>query len=285
MENIYVVTDSTADIHKELVEALDIKVVPLKVHFQNETYLDGETITAESFYQKLNESEELPTTSQPSPIDFVDTYAELDGGNNAKILSIHISSALSGTYQSAALAKSMVEEKGINVTVIDSKKASYAIGIIVVSVAKAIQNGASFEEAVQLTHELIERTQVYFLVDTLTYLQKGGRIGRASSLIGSLLNIKPILSLNEEGEVYPVDKVRGRNKAFARALELLNEHVKGKSVIVGISHAADIETAKSFEQKLKETFDIQDFVLTEIGPVVGTHVGPGTIAIMMHTVK
>jgi len=284
MENVYVVTDSTADIPKELAESLGITVIPLKVHFQEETYLDGITIHADEFYQKLSQTEQLPTTSQPSPIDFVDMYKKLADGKDAKILSIHISSALSGTYQSAALAKTMVEEEGIEVQVIDSKKASYAIGIIVVGVAKAVQGGASYEEAVRLAQELAEKTQVYFMVDTLTYLHKGGRIGKASSLFGSLLNIKPILSLNDNGEVYPVEKVRGRNKANAKVLDFLLDYAKGKKVVAGISHAASREQAESFEQKLKEHFDIEEFVMTEIGPVIGTHVGPGTLAIMIYTI-
>lgn len=285
MENVYVVTDSTADIPKELVESLGITVVPLKVHFQEETYLDGVTISADEFYKKLQDTDQLPTTSQPSPIDFVDVYKELAKGSKARIISIHLSAALSGTVQSALLAKSMVEEEdGIEVCVIDSKKASYAIGIIVISVAKALKEGKSFEEAVQFAEELVNKTQVYFLVDTLTYLQKGGRIGKAASLFGSLLNIKPILSLNEEGEVYPVDKVRGRNKAYSKVLSLLKENNSGKKVIAGISHAVSLEEAKNFREILNENFDIEEFVLTEIGPVIGTHVGPGTLAIMMYSV-
>ncbi len=212
MESIYVVTDSTADIPKDLAKTLGITVVPLKVHMLKETYLDGETITPEQFYEQLKISGELPTTSQPSPMDFVDIYKNLANGKPAKIVSIHLSAALSGTVQSALLAKTMVEELGIDVHVFDSKKASYSIGIIVVGVAKAIQEGKTFDEVIEIANDLIERTQVYFMVDTLTYLQKGGRIGRAASLFGTLLNIKPILSLNDQGEVYAVDKVRGSKR-------------------------------------------------------------------------
>lgn len=284
MDNIYVVTDSTADIPKDLVETLGVKVVPLKVHFQEQTYLDGETIGAEEFYGKLQNTDELPTTSQPSPLDFAETYKKLANGGKAQIISIHLSSALSGTVQSAMLAKTMVEEEGIEVTVIDTKKASYSIGIIVVGVVKAIKNGMSYEDAIDYANQLVAKTEVYFLVDTLTYLHKGGRIGKAASLFGSLLNIKPILSLNESGEVFPVDKVRGRNKAVKKVIEYLVEQAKNKKVVAGISHAANLEGAKNFEQILKEKIDIQEFVLTDIGPVIGAHVGPGTIAVMMYTV-
>ena len=282
MEKIYIVTDSTADIPKNLAESLGITVVPLKVHFKDETYLDGVTISAEQFYEKLNESEDLPTTSQPSPVDFVDTYKQLvKDDKDAKIVSIHLSSAVSGTCQSAYLAQSMVAEEGIEVNVIDSKKASYSIGIIVVEVAEAIKNGKSYNEVVELANQLVESTQIYFLVDTLTYLHKGGRIGKAASLFGSLLNIKPILSLNENGEVYPVDKVRGRSKAADKVIELFENYAKNKKVKAGISHAVNLEDAKKYEQLIKDKFNVQDFVLTEIGPVIGTHVGPGALAITM----
>ncbi len=284
MDKIYVVTDSTADIPKDFADSLDIVVVPLKVHLGDETYLDGETITAEDFYNKLEQSEELPTTSQPSPLDFVEVYKKLAADDNAKIISIHLSSALSGTVQSALLAKSMVEEEGIEVAVIDSKKASYSIGIIVVGVVQAVREGKSYEECVQLANHFVEDTQVYFLVESLLYLHKGGRIGKASHLFGSLLNIKPILSLNDQGEVYPIDKVRGSSKAVVKIFDYFKEYAKDEKLRVGISHAANPDEAKKIEEKLKENFNIQEFIMTDIGPVIGTHVGPGTIAIMMHKI-
>lgn len=284
MEKVYIVTDSTADVPKDIVKSLDIVVVPLKVHINDKTYLDGENITAEEFYRILEHTEELPTTSQPSPLDFVEVYKKLAAQENAKIISIHLSSALSGTVQSALLAKTMVEEEGIEVTVIDSKKASYAIGIIVVGVAQALKEGKSYKEAVQLANKLIDETHVYFLVETLLYLHKGGRIGKASHLFGSLLNIKPILSLNNQGEVYPIDKVRGANKALAKIFDYFKEYAKEEKLCVGISHASNLDEAKKIEQKLKENFNIKEFVITDIGPVIGAHVGPGTIAIMMHKI-
>jgi len=285
MEKVYIVTDSTADIPKEVVKSLGIVVIPLKVHLNNETYLDGETITADEFYRKLGDSEELPTTSQPSPVAFMDVYKKLAAQEGAKIISIHLSSALSGTVQSALLAKTMVEEEGIEVTVIDSRKASYSIGIIVVGIAEAIKSGKSYNECVELVNKLVEETQVYFLVETLLYLHKGGRIGKASHLFGSLLNIKPILSLNKQGEVYPIDKVRGSSKALTKIFDYCKEYAKEEKLRAGISHAANLEEAKKIEQKLREEFNIQEFVMTDIGPVIGTHVGPGTIAITMHKIS
>lgn len=281
LAKVFVVTDSTADIPKELQQDLGITVVPLKVHIQDETYLDGETITPLEFYQKLEKVDHLPTTSQPSPLDFVQTYKKLAIDKDDKIISIHLSSALSGTVQSALLAKEMVKEEGIEVSVFDTKKASYSIGIIVVAIAEAIKQGKTFDELISITNDLINKTQVYFMVDTLTYLQKGGRIGKAASLFGSLLNIKPILTLNENGEVYPVDKIRGTNKALQKVIQLFEQYAGDTPVRLGISHAVNESQALKLAEMLKEKLNVKDFVLTEIGPVIGTHVGPGTIAVMV----
>lgn len=214
MAKVQVITDSTADIPKDLVKELGISVVPLKVHLASESYLDGVNISSSEFYSRLKEIDQMPTTSQPSPSDFVEAYREAMENGSTEILSIHLSSAFSGTYQSATLAKSMVEGE-INVTVLDSKTASYAIGTIVVAAAQAAQEGKSMDECVAVARRVMESKEVYFLVDTLDYLQKGGRIGKASAVVGSLLNIKPILSINNDGEVYAVEKVRGKNKATA----------------------------------------------------------------------
>ncbi len=281
MAHVKIVTDSTADIPASLVNDLGITVVPLKVHFGEETYLDGVSIQPDMFYDKLRQAERLPTTSQPSPIDFVNTYQKVtEDSKEMHIISIHLSSALSGTVQSALLAKSMVKDK-LSITVVDSKKASYAIGIIVVAVAEAAKRGESVEYCQKLTERLVNDSCVFFLVDTLTFLQKGGRIGKASALLGSLLNIKPILSLNSQGEVHALDKARGKSKALNRIIELLNQFSKGERVRIGISHADSETEAQEIANQLKQSFQVDEIVITEIGPVVGTHVGPGTIAIAM----
>src|SRR5699024_1960943 len=169
-------------IPKDLVEELGISIVPLKVHLGNESFLDSINITPAEFYQRLQQAEEMPTTSQPSPIDFVEVYREAAKDGETDILSIHLSSSFSGTFQSALLAQSMVEDE-FKVTVIDSKTASFGIGMIVVEVARAAKEGKSLDECVAIAQRMIENHQVYFLVDTLEYLQKGGRIGQASALV------------------------------------------------------------------------------------------------------
>jgi DegV family protein with EDD domain len=284
MSLVRVVTDSTADIPASIVEELGITIVPLKVHFGKDTFLDGVNIQPEEFYKRLEAASELPTTSQPSPIDFLETFKKISQESveeeKVQIISIHLSSALSGTVQSASLAQSMLDTQ-IDVTVLDSKKASYAIGLIVVEVARAAKAGKTKEECIALAKHLIKESVIYFLVDNLAYLQKGGRIGKASALLGGILNIKPILSLDEYGEVFAIDKIRGNKKALFRIIQLLKEFSKEKEVCVGISHAASPSTAQDVLQLISGEFKIKDQVITNIGPVIGTHVGPNTLAIMM----
>lgn len=281
MGRVKVITDSTADIPTALIQELDIGVVPLKVHLGGTTYLDGVNLKPAEFYRLLREASELPTTSQPSPIDFVEAYREAAKQGDAEILSIHLSSALSGTYQSAFLAKSMVENE-IKVTVLDSKKASYAIGMIVVEVARAAKAGKSVDECVALANRMIEEQQVLFLVDTLDYLHKGGRIGKAAALVGSLLNIKPILSLSDQGEVCPVEKVRGASKAENRVFELLRERVTpGKRVIASVVQAERKQKAEEWAAKLGEIYEVRELTITDVGPVIGSHTGPGVVGVIL----
>lgn len=278
--NVKVVTDSTADIPKSLIEQLKISVVPLKVLFgEKETYEDGVDLTADQFYEKLTTSEIMPSTSQPTPYQFEQKYQEIaDQNDNPSIISIHLSSKLSGTFQSAHIASQTVKDH-IDVTVVDTKKASYAIGIIVVEIARLANNGATKEQCMARVNELLTETSVYFMVDTLEYLQKNGRIGKASAVLGSLLKIKPILSLNEDGEVYSYDKVRGQKKAVSRILEFFERDYGKEAIHVGISHANSKEFAIQIMDDMRNRFDVSSEVITDIGPVIGAHVGPGTVSI------
>ncbi|GEL06850.1 DegV family protein [Salisediminibacterium halotolerans] len=280
MSNVSIVTDSTADIPKELADELDITIIPLKVHFgENEVYEDGVDLTAEHFYKRLGESDTIPTTSQPTPYQFETVYRELhEKEPNKPILSIHLSAKMSGTHQSAYLASQNVSDD-FHVTVIDSKRASYAIGIIVVELASMAKAGAQKDDLLERLDELLQDTEVFFMVETMEYLQKNGRIGKASALLGSLLKIKPILSLTEDGEVYPFDKVRGSKKAIQHILTELSDRYGDEPVHVGISHAESAEEAKKIMAEITGRFQVRKEVITDIGPVIGAHVGPGTISI------
>ncbi|WP_309121344.1 DegV family protein [Paenibacillus sp.] len=281
MGKVRIVVDSTSDLPKDVRERLGIEMVPLKVHFGNETFLDSVTLASSDFFVKLAGTKEMPTTSQPSPVDFVDVYKKLLEEPGTAIISIHLSSAFSGTYQSAVLAKSLLGGDP-NIHIVDSKSASLGFGMLAIAAAEAAANGADVEAILARIRSLKEQTQLYFLVDTLEYLHRNGRIGKASAVFGSLLNIKPILSIDpEEGVIYPVDKVRGSRKAMGRIVELLQEKFDGKSIDVMFVHANARAGAEEFEGVLKERFDVKDVSYFELGPVIGTHVGPGTLGLFV----
>jgi DegV family protein with EDD domain len=283
MGQVKIITDSTADIPTNLAEELDISVVPIKVHMAGESYLDGVDLLPAKFYQKMQEITELPTTSQPSPLEIAEVYRQAIQSGAKQIFSLHISSKMSGTYQSCLLAKTMVEEEypDVEITVYDSKSVAYALGVMVVWVARAAKEGKSLNELIQLAERVREKQGLVALVDTLEYLQKGGRIGKAAALVGSLLNIKPIISISEDGEVTAIDKARGKNKAVNRAFELLREQISSGPVYAAILHADQENEAKEWLDKVKMMYDVKEEIIVEIGPAVGTHAGPGTVGCLL----
>lgn len=280
MSRVCIVTDSTSDIPAETRQALGIEVVPLKVHFGNETFLDSVDIQPEQFYERLTQSSMPPTTSQPSPVDFVDLYKRILAEEpDAQIISIHLSSAMSGTYQSAVLARSLLEQDA-DIATIDSRSACYGFGQLVVLAAEAAQQGKTKDEIVALVEKARSEMVLFFLVDTLEFLQKGGRIGKASAILGSLLNIKPILSLDEEGTIYSVDKARGQKKAMARIIELMKKQIDSdRTLRVVVAHANAVQAADDLSALIREHFRVSSLSYTSIGPVIGTHAGPGTVAV------
>lgn len=282
MKQIIIVADSTADVPKAMVEEYGIHIVPMRLAFGDETFVEGIDITVEEFYDRLSKSRELPTTSQTSPSQYVEVYQNLmQQYPDASIISIHISSGMSGTYQSALLAKSMIEEEQgeVDITVIDSLCATYGFGLQVVLAARMAKAGASVEEIKVEVDRVGKARRLYFLVDVLEYLQKGGRLGKAAAIFGTLLNIKPILSVNEEGAIYAVDKIRGHKKAVSRVVELfVKDYGDQKDINIAICDCVNPEGAEEILRLMGEHFTIHEVVRTSIGAVVGTHVGPGTVA-------
>lgn len=283
MKQVVIIADSTADVPQATVSEYGIHIVPMRLAFGEQSFLEGIDITAEEFYDKLAKSRDLPTTSQTSPSQYVEVYRDmLDKYPGSSIISIHLSSGMSGTYQSAVLAKQMLEEEldgQIDITPIDSLCATYGFGLQVVHAARMAQQGASVEAICSEVERLGKARRLYFLVDTLEYLQKGGRIGKAAAILGNLLNIKPILSVDQEGVIYAVDKVRGRKKAVSRVIELFVNDLKGlKDINVAVCDCVNPEGAEEIIQLLSEHFTLHEIVRTSIGAVVGSHVGPGTVA-------
>ena len=273
-ENTAVVLDSTADFPDAQIRFPNMRVVPLYVRFGEESFRDYVELDPHEFYVRLRDAAELPTTSQPTPQDFMSTYSALSGYE--RIYSLHISSKLSGTFQSASLAAS--ELGGDRIRLIDTESASVGIGMLAIAIQELLAGGTTDEEIEALAALHRERGGILFTVDTLEFLAKGGRIGRGRALMGNLLNVKPILAI-EDGEVVPVSRVRGRAKAFEefrRRFEAAT--TDGPGLGIGIAHAEAAEAVEQLRAIVLATRPQAEVKLvTSLGAVVGTHAGPGTV--------
>jgi DegV family protein with EDD domain len=279
MAKVKILVDSTADIPHDLAKDLDIHVIPLNVHFGDKTYLDWVDLLPTHFYDLLHSDPNHPRTSQPSPGDFAKFYEDLTR-DGSSVVSLHISANLSGTIQSAELGKGMVD--GAKIEIIDSRMASMGFGLVAIAAARAARAGKSLEEVVALARDLCGRVKIIFAVDTLEYLARNGRIGKAQALLGSLLSIKPLLTL-EGGFVAPLEKVRGDKKVLPRMVELVGEMIEpGKPVTVSLVHANAIERARELKADIEKNYKVAEAIVADLGPVIGTHTGPGTIGMIFY---
>jgi DegV family protein with EDD domain len=273
---IRVVTDSTADLPADVVESLGITVVPLLVLLGDEVYRDGIDLSSEEFFRRLALSHTLPTTSQPSVGDFLEAYSRLSA-ETGEIVSIHISARLSGTCGSAMeAARSMRGSSQIQV--VDSLSTSMGLGFQVMAAARAARGGASLEEAVAAAHSVRRRHHWLALFETLEYLRRGGRIGRAQAFLGSVLNIKPLLTLRD-GEAHPIARVRTR----ARALQEICHRALAHGAIeqIAIVHATSPADAEKLAQTVRGQLPEVPVFVGRLGPVIGVHSGPGAIGMVV----
>lgn len=276
MKKVAVITDSTAYLPPEIVKELDLTVVPLTVHWDGENYRDGVDIQAEEFYERLAHSDSIPTTSQTTVGEYLKTFQSLLDQGYA-VLALPISSGISGSVESAFQAQQELE--GQPVAVMDTKLVSMALGFMVMTVARAAQEGASLEECVALAHEVYPKIGVYFTVDTLKYLNKGGRINTAKRLLGSMLNIKPLMEIRD-GKIELVESVISRKKAINRMLDLIEADIDGREPVrIGAFHAAAEKDMKLLLDMAIERFHPIETVVTFVSPVVGSHTGPGTVSL------
>ena len=272
MSKIALVTDSTCDLPESVVKKNKITVIPLNVHFGEETFLDGIDLKSDEFFEKLTTSEIHPQTSQPSVGRFVETYNDLLKKYDS-ILSIHISSKLSATYNSALQAQKEIGNEKIKV--IDSMNGTLGLGAIVHHIADLNQKGESFENLVKEAEKIIPNAIFMGLVPTLEYLAKGGRIGKARAFMGSLLKIKPILSA-VDGEIQSVGKAR----TLIKGMDFIVDEMKNRKISkLFIVHANHEERANLLKEKTKDLIDPKDIIIAEFGPVVGTHLGPGSFGV------
>jgi len=273
LTSVAIVTDSTADLPPELTLSRAITVVPLTLNFDGQSLLDGVDIRPGEFYRRLHSITTHPTTSQPSPGRFAEVYSSLLAHHDA-VVSIHISQKLSGTYESARQAAGMTDPQ--RVRVIDSELVSMSLGLITLAAASLAAGGATAETIVAKVIDMRASVQTYFSVATLEFLRRGGRIGRASALLGSVLQVKPVLCIRD-GLVTPLERVRTFERALNRVVELTREVDRGHGVCVIVGHAdaeADAERIGRELDSIAETLMIQP-----LGPVVGAHAGPGVVGV------
>jgi len=274
-ENTAVVLDSTADFPEAAQRFPNLRIVPLYVRFGDESFEDYVEMTPDRFYERLRTASELPTTSQPTPADFLAVYEEL-APSYEHILSLQISSTLSGTFASAQTAAE--ELGGGKVRVIDTRTVSASIGLLALGVQRRLERGTTNEEIDAFVERYQRKHMLLFTVNTLDYLAKGGRIGRAAALAGNLLNVKPILTIRD-GEVVPLKRVRGNHKAFEEFRTLFESTSSDAPQLkIGIAHAAAPERLAALRELVERVRPhAQVEIVTQLGAVIGTHAGPGTV--------
>lgn len=277
-KNVAIVTDSTAYLSKEERESLSIYMVPLSVIFAEGSYQEELELTTEEFYAKLEGVEQLPTTSQPSTGQFVDLFTELKKQGYHKVITLHLSSGISGTFQNALAAGDMVD--GLEVHGFDSEIACYALGFFVREAAQLAQKGANVTEILTRLEEIKTSLRAYFMVADLGHLHRGGRLSGGQLLVGNLLKIKPILHF-VDGKIVPFEKVRTEKKAIDRIFQLLDQDMRSDGRYeVTVIHAMRKEAAEQLAAEIREKYqNVTDVVISVFGPVIGTHLGPGSIGI------
>ena len=281
---VKLVTDSTCDLPSELARQWDITVIACNVHFGDEVYKDGIDMGPDEFYRRLVSSPSLPTTAQPSVDDFLQVYTPLfDEGHD--VVSIHLSAKFSGTLNSAtqareALLSSRNAEPGRarRIDIIDSQMSSMGLGLVTIEAAHKVRDGATCDQVVQAVQDSLGRTHCYFLLDTLEYLKKGGRIGKASAFLGSLLSIKPVLMI-KDGEAHPVERVRTRRRGLERLIEIIA--ALGPAERLSVLHSTTPEFAEALKERLGDLTPREEIIMARFGPVIGTYLGPGALGVSL----
>jgi len=277
-EKIAIVTDSTSDIPREIVEQYDIRVIPLRILYQDREYRDQIDITADEVYRRLEQ--EVPTTSLPAPGDVLALFEQLKSEGFTHVLAIHISSGLSGTAQLISHLAGQVEDMVIRV--VDSRSISMGLGYTVIEAARKLTHNVGFEALCTHVQAVLSRMKVYFVLETLEYLKKGGRIGRVAGTLGQILNLKPIITVNEDGVYTTYAKVRGRKQSLERLMEVAKEHLAKPMSNVAVCHGAALEEARDFVQRIKNLGNVGEVLMGHVSPVIGVHTGPGTLGFVVY---
>ena len=275
--SIAVVTDSTSDLPPDIAQLHGISVVPLNVHIEDETFLDGVTISADEMYRRLPDQKVIPTTSAPSVGTFAEMYEKL-GETHDEIISVHLSSKLSLTHGAAVNAVSELGSNGPRIEVVDTEQASMALGYTAVQAAEAIAGGSSLDDAVALVKNASKRAVFIGMVDTLKYLVRGGRIGKAQGYVGSILRVRPILTL-QDGIAHPFERARNRKKGIARLKSIVAEYAPLEKL--SVLYTTDEVDAQNIANEIAEFAPDGEPIVAQLGPVVGNYLGPGTLGLGM----
>jgi len=277
---IAIVTDSTSDLAPEMIKEFGIEMIPLHVVYKDREYLDGVDIRPDEVYKNMEI--EVPTTSLPSPSEIANLFNRLKDAKVTHVLSMHISSGLSGTYETVCQVAQ--EYKEMVIEVLDSKALSMGLGFPVLEAARKLRNSTDFQSIVDVAKTVSQHTKLYFVLSTLEYLKRGGRIGYVSGTIGELLNIKPIISVNQEGKYITTAKVRGRDQSLKKLYEILIENTQQGLHNVAIVHGGAEQEARKLWEKARELPNIKDLLFNQISPVMGVHTGPGLVGIIISSV-
>ncbi len=273
---IRIVIDSTSDVTEDIIRKHNLKMVPLTVNFENESYLDKVELSSKDFFEKLGNSDKLPTTSQVSPGAFVEAFSEilLEGD---QVLGIFLASELSGTYDSARIARDMIGSN--NIRIMDSKSVCLGAFTLILKAIELVEQNKDIDEIVDELEKMKDKIVAIAVLDTLKYLEKGGRLSKGQAVVGSILNIKPILEI-KDGKLTVLEKIRGRNKIVKWVdewIEKNNYDLSDKTVL--LFYAQDRDSIKSIRENFEENYKIKNIIEQEVGAVIGTHTGPGVLGI------
>lgn len=282
---VKIVTDSAADIPVELCREEDITVLPMMIYFGEEEYRDGIDLLPKAFYERLRRGEAMPKTAQPLLSEVTRAFEKLTADGSSVVV-IHLSSALSGTYSTSLMVAEEMRESGADITVIDSHSASFGLGMLVLKAARMAKEGASPQEITADIEERIPRVNHLFILETIDYLLKGGRIGKAQAVVGSMLDIKPFLYIDDHGKILARSKARGRRRSIEQLLaEVEARWTPPVSQSIGVIHADCLEEAEVVAAEIKRRLAPQSLTIVDMTSTVGTHVGPGLIGIIFESDK
>lgn len=280
MTKIAIVADSTCDLTDEMIKEHGIKILPLRVIYSDGEFKDRIEITPEQIYKRFDE--EIPKTSLPSPQDAMNLFNDLKEQGYTHIIVVTISSGISGTYN---MVKNVVDSfEGIVFEVIDSKSLTMGYGFSLIEGAKELKRTGDFNKTIKKIRDILEKSKVYYVVKTLDFLRKGGRIGMVEGAIGEILDIKPIISVNQDGVYYSFKKVRGRNRSIQKLFEIIKEKADETLINVAVAHGNAYEDAQALLSKVRELKNIKEIVFTQISPVLVVHTGPGLVGIVFSEV-